>query len=217
MPTNRSFFACAAVDNHIFIAGGHDDGKTALKSAEVYSVDTDQWAPLAPMNQERDESTGLCFEGNFYVVSGYSTNSQGQFAQSAEVYNPSTNSWTLLDGMWSLEAQTSRPAGPFAVMFGKLYTLNGQSLCRYNASTGAWSVVESIPDSEVNPVCVAVVDDAFLITGPSHNSEGLGFGTFLYKPAERAAVTKKCRSGWESIQRKAGFVGVAHVSHAIEI
>ncbi|KAG0560275.1 hypothetical protein KC19_10G167700 [Ceratodon purpureus] len=216
MPTSRSFFACAAVDNYIFVAGGHDNSKTALKSAEVYSLDTDQWAPLAPMNQERDESTGLCFEGNFYAVSGYSTDSQGQFTQSAEVYNPSTNSWTLLEGMWSLETETSRAAGPFAVMFGKLYTLNGQNLCCYNAATGAWSVVESIPDGEVNPVCVAVVDDALLISGPSRNSEDSGFGTFLYKPSERA-VTKRCKSEWESIERQVGFDGVAHFSHAIEI
>jgi hypothetical protein len=211
MPTDRSFLACAAVGNYIFVAGGHDSGKTALTSAKVYSVDTDQWAPLAPMNQERDEATGLCFEGNFYVVSGYSTSAQGQFTQSAEVYNPSTNSWSLLDGMWSLETQTSCVAGPFAVMFGKLYALNGQSLCSYNAATGAWSVVEPILDSKLNPVCLAVVDDALLITGPSRNSEELGFGTFLYKPA----VTKKCK--WKSIERQAGFVGIAHFSHAIEI
>jgi hypothetical protein len=211
MPTDHSFFACAAVGNYIFVAGGHDSDKMALTSTEVYSVDTDQWAPLAPMNQERDEATGLCFEGNFYVVSGYSTSAQGQFTQSAEVYNPSLNSWSLLDGMWSLETQTSRAAGPFAVMFGKLYALNGQSLCSYNAATGAWSVVEPIPDSELNPVCVAVVDDTLLITGPSRNSKELGFGTFLCKPA----ATKKCK--WESIERQAGFVGIAHFSHAIEI
>lgn len=216
MPTPRSFFACAAVENYIFVAGGHDNSKSALKSAEVYSVDTDQWAPLSPMNEERDESTGLCFDGNFYVVSGYSTSLQGQFTESAEVYSPSTNSWTLLHGMWSLEREIARPPGPFAVMLGRLYTLNGHNLCSYNAGTGAWSVVESIPDSEVNPVCVAAVDDALVITGPSRNREELGFGTFLYKPAERN-VTKRCKSEWESIERQAGFVGVAQFSHAIEI
>lgn len=205
MPTSRSFFACAAVENHgIFVAGGHDNFKSALKSAELYNVDKDEWTSVAPMNEERDESTGLCIEGSFCVVSGYASNAQGQFNESAEVYNPSTNSWTLLEGMWSLG---SRPPGPFAVMLGRLYSLHGQSLWSFN--NGTWSIVEAIPDSEVNPVCVAAVDDALLVTGPSRNREELGFGTFLYKP--------RCNSGWESFERQPGFVGVAQSSHAIEI
>jgi hypothetical protein len=207
MPTPRSFFACAAVDpNHIFIAGGHDNSKTALKSAEFYNVETDQWTSLPPMHEERDESTGLCRDGTFYVISGYSSNSQGQFSESAESYNPSTNSWTLSEGMWR---ESSRPPGPFAVMLGKFYMVQEQNLLCYNEVTGVWTVVETIPDGEVNPVCLAAVDEGLLVTGPSRNKEELGFGTFLYKP--------RCKGGWESFKRQAGFLGMAHSSHVIEI
>lgn len=216
MPTSRSFFACSVVENYVFVAGGHDNDKVALKSAEVYNVETDQWAPLASMHEERDESTGICLDGQFYVVSGYSSTSQGQFSQSAEVYNPSANAWTLLEGFWSMEMQTSRPAGPFAVMYGRLYTLNGKNLHRYDVTTASWSVVESIPDSEVNPICVAALDEALFITGPSHSSEELGHGTFLYKPADRS-VTKRCTSEWGSLTRPAGLVGAAQFAHVIEI
>jgi hypothetical protein len=200
MPTPRSFFASASLNNLIFVAGGHDNGKTALKSGELYNVDTDEWTPLPPMRYERDEAIGLCFQGLFYAVSGYATNSQGQFFPTAEVYNPATNSWTVMDGTWD-------HTGPFAVMFGKLYAVRGESLCSYDAATGAWSVVESI--LPVNPVCAAVVDDALLVTGPSNRSSE-ECGTFLYRPS------KRCK--WESVNSgQEGFGGVAHFAHAIEI
>lgn len=199
MSTSRSFFACAAMEKLVFVAGGHDNSKTALKSAEVYNVETDQWTSLSPMNEERDESTGLCIDGSFYVLSGYSSNAQGQFAESGEVYNPVTNSWTVMEGM--------RPPGPVAVMQGRLYSVQAQNLLSF--ANGTWTIVEAIPDSEVNPVCLTAVDDALIVSGPSRSFDGLGFGTFLYKP--------RCANGWESIPRQAGFTGVAQSSHVIEI
>ncbi|CAD6256381.1 unnamed protein product [Miscanthus lutarioriparius] len=40
----RSFFACAAVGGAVYVAGGHDDEKNALRSALAYDPDADVWA-----------------------------------------------------------------------------------------------------------------------------------------------------------------------------
>jgi len=102
MPEKRSFFACAAVGpTKIYVAGGHDGRKNALRSAAAYDVVMDQWKVLPQMAEERDECHGLSFDGSkFWVVSGYGTENQGRFRPDCEVFDPETESWTRIDGVW---------------------------------------------------------------------------------------------------------------------
>lgn len=194
------FFVCVVVENYIFVVGGYDNSKFVFKLVEVYSVDIDQWVFFFFMNEEWDEFIGLCFDGNFYVVSGYFISLQGQFIESVEVYSLLMNFWILLYGMWLLEREIVCFFGFFVVMFGRFYILNGYNFCSYNVGIGVWLVVEFIFDSEVNFVCVVVVDDVFVIIGLFCNREELGFGIFLYKLVERNVI-KWCKSEWESIER----------------
>ncbi|VAI89467.1 unnamed protein product [Triticum turgidum subsp. durum] len=69
----RSFFATAAVRGVVYVAGGHDEEKNALRSALAYDPDADAWAALPDMAEERDEPRGLCVGGRFLVVGGYPT------------------------------------------------------------------------------------------------------------------------------------------------
>ncbi|KAB1218201.1 F-box/kelch-repeat protein SKIP20 [Morella rubra] len=107
----RSFFACGAVgQSTVYVAGGHDNQKNALRSAEVYDTNTDEWRMLPPMAEERDECQGLSWEGDsrFWVVSGYSTDSQGRFRSDAECYDPVTGSWTRVGGVWPYPSVSPR-------------------------------------------------------------------------------------------------------------
>ncbi|KAF8101272.1 hypothetical protein N665_0208s0057 [Sinapis alba] len=99
MNESRSFFACVSVGSRkVYVAGGHDDQKNALRSAEVYDVEKDEWSYLPPMTEGRDECQGLPMglkiahlhfymngplsahtmetELGFCVLSGYGTESQ---------------------------------------------------------------------------------------------------------------------------------------------
>lgn len=89
----RSFFACAAVGGKVFVAGGHDEEKNALRSALAYDPDADAWAALPDMAEERDEPRGLCVDGKFLVVGGYPTPAQGRFVGSAEWFDPAAWAW----------------------------------------------------------------------------------------------------------------------------
>lgn len=103
MSVARSFFACGVVgQSTVYVAGGHDNQKNALRSAEVYDANADEWRMLPAMAEERDECQGLSWEGDsrFWVVSGYSTENQGQFRSDAECFDPITGTWSRIEGVW---------------------------------------------------------------------------------------------------------------------
>ncbi|MBA0588224.1 F-box/kelch-repeat protein At2g44130 [Gossypium raimondii] len=101
MPSKRSFFAIGACGGRVFVAGGHDENKNASRTAWVYDLRTDEWAELGELSQERDECEGVVIgEEEFWVVSGYRTESQGQFDGSADVYGFKSEQWRRVEGVW---------------------------------------------------------------------------------------------------------------------
>ncbi|KAJ6370619.1 hypothetical protein OIU76_028827 [Salix suchowensis] len=109
----RSFFACGVVGpSTVCVAGGHDSQKNALRSEKAHDVETDQWKMLPGMIEERDEFQGLSWEGDsmFWVVSGYSTESQGQFRSDVEFYDLHTGYWSKIDGVWPFSTTSPRAA-----------------------------------------------------------------------------------------------------------
>ncbi|KAM5559121.1 F-box/kelch-repeat protein [Rosa sericea] len=100
MPEVRSFFAAGELDGRVYVAGGHDENKNALRSARVYDVRADEWGELGGMSEERDECEGLVDGSEFWVVSGYGTDSQGGFVGSAEVYEIGSGRWRRVEDAW---------------------------------------------------------------------------------------------------------------------
>lgn len=100
MPSKRSFFAAGAFDGRIYVAGGHDENKNALKTAWAYDIRRDEWHELPQMSQERDECEGVVIGNEFWVVSGYTTENQGLFEGSADVYDFLSGHWKRVEGAW---------------------------------------------------------------------------------------------------------------------
>lgn len=168
MPSTRSSFACGVLnDRYVFVAGRHDNRKSALATAEVYDLEKDEWRTLPRMSEERDESIAVNLNGKLYVISGYSTEAQGQFVKSADVYEPEKNSWTRIEDMWSRPSSmqqqqqrqqqqqqaedhdlSSSSAGRvFAVLSGTLYSLDHNTLFSYSATNNTWSSVATLPSA----------------------------------------------------------------------
>ncbi|CAN6815453.1 F-box/kelch-repeat protein At2g44130-like [Brassica napus] len=128
MKESRSFFACASVGStKVYVAGGHDEQKNALRSAEVYDVEKDQWSTIAWMAEGRDECQGLAMGTGvgFCVLSGYATESQGRFRQDGEVYDPMTKSWSRIENAWPFP--DTSPRGRTVVD-----TRGSSRLCRFS-------------------------------------------------------------------------------------
>ena len=69
---------------------GGFDGRSHLKSAEMYDRSAGQWRALPEMSVAREGCAAVCIEGNVYVVGG----SEGAAAHaSVERYDPVANEW----------------------------------------------------------------------------------------------------------------------------
>ncbi|XP_058210848.1 F-box/kelch-repeat protein At1g15670-like [Rhododendron vialii] len=102
MPSSRSFFAAGAVDGVVLVAGGHDESKNALGTAWAYDIRRDEWTELGRMGEERDECEGIVVGSEFWVVSGYGTESQGRFKRSAESFERGTGEWRRVEDAWGV-------------------------------------------------------------------------------------------------------------------
>ncbi|MCO5581676.1 hypothetical protein L7F22_035565 [Adiantum nelumboides] len=102
MPVDRYGFAAAHVGKHVYFAGG--DGFMAAKSAERLSLETWTWEMLPPMHVERTfHPSGFAMMDRFFIVGGELHSMLSTLPQTGEFYDPITNSWTLVPGMWPHE------------------------------------------------------------------------------------------------------------------
>ncbi|KAL5708511.1 hypothetical protein ACHQM5_019301 [Ranunculus cassubicifolius] len=169
MPSRRSLFASVAINGKIFISGGHDENKNALKSAWSYDVKKDEWNELTQMSEPRDECEGVMIGNEFCVVSGYGTDEQGKFQASAEFYNLETNQWRRVDGVW-IEGKS--PRGSVGV------NNDGSFVCLAQV------------DSVVNHgVCGVDLGELTLLTGSAYQGATPGF-YFLRVEGENRKLQK---------------------------
>lgn len=154
MPSKRSFFAMGSHGGRIYVAGGHDENKNALRTAWAYDPWRDEWAELPPMTRERDECEGIVAGGVFWVVSGYGTDSQGEFEGSAEAY--AGGEWRLAEGVWEAGRCPRSSVAGF----------------RGDGRLVSWS--ESDSRVRVGPSGVAL-GDMTLVTGSEYQGAAQGF------------------------------------------
>ncbi|KAK1587649.1 hypothetical protein Q3G72_015364 [Acer saccharum] len=100
MPAKMSFFAVGSYGDRVYVAGGHDENKNALRTGWVYDLTLDEWTELPCMSQERDECEGVVIGEDFWVVSGYGTDNQGGFDGSADVFSFGSGQWRRMEGVW---------------------------------------------------------------------------------------------------------------------
>ncbi|KAE8700918.1 RNA binding,RNA binding isoform 1 [Hibiscus syriacus] len=100
MPGTRSFFAAGGFEGRVVVAGGHDENKNALNTTWEYDTKRDEWTELTMMSQERDECHGMVIGSEFWVVSGYRTDNQGGFEESAELMDLRTGQWSRVEEVW---------------------------------------------------------------------------------------------------------------------
>ncbi|WP_344092768.1 N,N-dimethylformamidase beta subunit family domain-containing protein [Microbacterium deminutum] len=86
-------------DGRVFVAGGHGTTEIGIKSTTIFDPATGAWTKVADMNAPRWYPSVLPLsDGRFLALSGNSTDAS-HWADTPEVYNPSSDSWTLLSGV----------------------------------------------------------------------------------------------------------------------
>ena len=101
MASGRSVHTATRLsDGRVLVAGGFDDW-AALATAEIYDPGTGAWAPTGSMVEARGYHTAtLLPDGRVLVTGGRSNNSStGHALSSAELFDPTTGTWTRTASM----------------------------------------------------------------------------------------------------------------------
>ncbi|KAG2612605.1 F-box/kelch-repeat protein At1g80440-like [Panicum virgatum] len=208
----RSFFACAAVGGAVYVAGGHDEEKNALRSALAYDPERDAWSWLPDMAEERDEPRGLCAGGRFLVVGGYPTQAQGRFVGSAEAFDPAASAWAPVgDGLLE-DGACPRTCCAAPGPAGRLYMLrDGHLVARDAAAPGAaWRPVAQVPEDARTAATVSAIPGGRVVVIGSGCHGGDKNVYVLREEAGKGA-------SWERAAAPPEFAGHVQASCCLEI
>ena len=211
MKPARSFFACAMIGSLVYVAGGHDNQKNALRSAQVYDTEADEWREIQTMAVERDECQGLEIGGEFWVISGYCTDNQGQFHGSVECYDPGNGRWRVDESLWEerVPPRASSFVLPRGGKLGHAQCNEGRREVReYEEIERRWKVVGNIPGNLRSVSCVTSVggsDGRLLVMGSDGESR------------YRAWMMDTGSRRWSEVNTPDAFAGFAFSASSIVI
>ncbi|XP_030464548.1 F-box/kelch-repeat protein At1g80440-like [Syzygium oleosum] len=200
----RSFFGCASDgDRVVFVAGGHDSEKNALRSAVAYLLERDEWAALPDMSRERDECKGIFRSGKFHVIGGYGTEMQGKFEKSCEAFDAATWQWGQVREE-ALMASTCPRTCVEGDADDHLYMCKDGDVLALRGST--WRVEAKIPGDVHNPSNVTKWQGKLLVIGSPRIGE-----------PQEAYVLDMSTCTWTNVELPEKFSGHVQVGCCVEI
>jgi hypothetical protein len=162
-------------DGTVLVAGGTRDGGdgSELASAELYDPGSGSWAATGEMIEARGGPTAtLLPDGRVLVAGGFITNEGFAFPlASAELFDPSTGSWTATGNMIearSSHAATLLPDGTVLVVGGDSVGGGGGELASaelYDPGTGSWTPTCSMAEVRSGPTATLLPDGMVLAAG----------------------------------------------------
>jgi hypothetical protein len=133
-------------DGRILVAGGHLDNDIGLRDTNIFNPTTRQWTRVASMLEPRWYPTLTVLpDGRVLAMSG-ETACPGCYAQTPEIYNPATNTWTVLTA-----AQLPIPYYPYNFILpdGRILVAGSSEASiitrTLNVQSQAWTVVDANP------------------------------------------------------------------------
>ena len=111
MSTARSRHTATLLqDGRVLIAGGRGLSGLSLRAAELYDPATGGWTSVAPMTYAHAFATAtLLSDGRVLVTGGLSDDYvYGPANNSAEIYDPNTGVWTVVDHMANARGASRR-------------------------------------------------------------------------------------------------------------
>jgi N-acetylneuraminic acid mutarotase len=177
-------------NGQVLVAGGSGVTLNTLSSAELYDPATGKWTVTGNMNTARDGHTAtLLPNGRVLVVGGNAfVNNSFVIFSSAELYNPSTGTWTKTSSMSAareIHTATLLPNGQTLVAggYGPTGNFNGSlsSAELYDPATGKWIVTGSMNTARYGHTAVLLANRQALVLDGVDVSPG---GTFPLSSTE---------------------------------
>jgi N-acetylneuraminic acid mutarotase len=184
-------------DGEVLVAGGGCNGHAygcdagsfegALSSAELYDPTTGTWSVTASMHDGRQFHTATLLATGKVLVAGGFNNCDDDFCsdvRSAELYDPTTRTWTVTGSMHLPREQHSATLLPDgAVLVAGGLNEGGFGSSRdyaqaelYNATTGTWTETASMTQPRFGHTATLLANGWVLVAG------GATTATELYEP-----------------------------------
>lgn len=185
--------AVRLANGKVLIASGNGNPFSAiLAGAEIYDPDTGIWSPAGNLNVAR-QSPGatLLADGRVLVTGGLVVvGTTAVFTNTAEVYNPATNTWTPMGLMNSgrvlhtvtwLSNGKVLAAGGSAAGFNPILQRTAEI---YDPATNAWTLTGEMTTPRITHSTTLLMNGKVLVTGGSNDSGGnIIANAELYDPA----------------------------------
>ena len=157
-------------NGEVLVAGGFnncdDDFCSDLAESELYNPVTGKWQTTGKMHVAREQqSATLLKSGQVLVAAGLNEGGfgRGQVYASAELYNPTTGSWSLTASM------SGKHYGQTATLLknGWVLAAGGQSSASqiYEPNRGVWVMVGAMSTSRTDATATRLSDGNVLVTG----------------------------------------------------
>ena len=185
-------------DGRVLITGGCDNAGNAVAEAEIFSAATGTWSSAAANLAARiDHATTRLGDGRVLVAGGVSSLSTCHPAATAEIYDPSTDSWTLsrdppvIIGRGAIAATLRN--GLVLVAGGSVCGESVNTAALFNPSTNAWSKTAGMSAPRAFHSATLVPDGHVLVIGGAAEAEA-------YDPAKATwtAILDPAEARWSS-------------------
>lgn len=187
MNTGRGLHAAVLLPNgKVLVAGGYKDTNLGLDSVELYDPVTGKWMVAGSMQTGRRSHTATLLEnGQVLVTGGHYGTSPATFLAKAELYNPSTDTWTTTGSMSvarSVHTATLLPDGQALVAGGQNNTALLASAELYNPGTGKWTSTGSMSTIRENHAAVLLSSGQVLVVGGYNSDNNFISDAELFNP-----------------------------------
>lgn len=170
MPAARGGVTARAIQGKIYLAGGMDGSGQSQSSLLVYDPQTDAWSTGPSMSTPRDNPMTAVVDGRLFVFGGRTRSVPGLADDgaltSAEVYDPTTNTWAALADM-----PTGRRTGNATAVRGRVVVFGGEGNGTfpenqlYDPASDTWSTLESMPVARHGAVAGRLGNGIYVVGG----------------------------------------------------
>jgi N-acetylneuraminic acid mutarotase len=180
------------INGNIVIAGGENNNQ-ALASTEVYSTVSGSWSYAGNLNVARANASAVRLpNGSILVAGGCVASCLGAVTPSAEIYNPTSETWSITGSM--LRGRTY--FGMVLLPSGKVMAVGGctglnANGCSgttyaaeiYNPSSGTWSATGRMSAGRGNLTLTVLANGQVLAAGGTSGAGDPLASAELYNPA----------------------------------
>ncbi|TDR43926.1 PKD repeat protein [Tahibacter aquaticus] len=171
-------------DGRVLVAGGYSSGGLSTTSVEIYDPASGSFALASPLIVARSQAgVATLADGRILVVGGVrQTASGGEFLRSAEIYDPSSASWSMTAGSLTGNTSTTYPT-TVTLLDGKVLVIDSTNSQVFDPASGQFSQAISLSTSRLRASAARLVDGRVLLAGGQDNSNAYLTSAEIWNPA----------------------------------